>query len=134
MSITYYIKNDMIIDRDETVTANFNKEDEVYYDVSDQGIHVTLLDPAYVGQVVKVHMSGTETSFIWLDDGDDLTDVLPEEEVQTFTMTELARIELSYKKNITLITDDVPAYELTATSTRLTTVDQTRYDALIAAA
>ena len=49
-------------------------------------------------------------------------------------MTELARIELSYKKNITLITDDVPAYELTATSTRLTTVDQTRYDALIAAA
>ncbi len=134
MKTTYYIKNDKIVDRKCTLSLDFDKDDDVYYDTADKNIHVTLLDLSYLWQVVKVHMNGNKTVFVWLDDGDDLFDVFPAEEMNTFIMTELDRIELSYKKNISVIVEGIITYEDTDLSTRLRTVDQARYDALIAAA
>jgi len=134
MKTMFYIKNDTITERKCVVESDFNKDDDVYYDSSDKNIHVSLIDASYVWQTVKVQLKGGSTVFFWLDNWDDLTDVLPAEEIKTFTMRELDRIELSYGKNISVINTWVPSYETNDISNRLTTVDTTRYNELIAAA
>ncbi len=132
MKTIYYINNNDIAERKCSILSDFNKDDNVYYDPSDKNIHITLIDQSHIGETVKVRIEWNNTLFIGLDDNnDDLTDVIPAEEVYKFTMTEFDRIELSYKKHVSSFDSGSPVYQDTDESIRLISIDSDRYNELL---
>lgn len=134
MKTTYTVKGGQIVGCSCVVDTNFKHTDDVYFDPTDGGIHVKLIDPAYVGENVRVFIDGGETIFIGGENEDVVVDGMDTEKFEMFVMSETDRIELSYKKTISSVTEGVASYDNTATSTRLIAEDGTRYNELIAAA
>jgi len=133
MKTLYHIKLWKITQWESVVFSDFHVDDDVYFDKNDCEVHVSLIDQSHVWQLVKVYLTWTETVYIWLDSWDEVVEWLDINMFKRFVLTDLDRIELSYKKNIKQIDWSSVLYEQTDISNRLISIDSWRYNELISA-